>query len=182
MAGTLPPAERTDVVVFTGDYGAAGAIDLYGRTRYGLPHAISGHNTYWLWGPAGARNGATTIAIDLSKSYLTSIFAQVTPAGTVDTPHGVWTEERGDPIWICHRQKLTWAKAWPDAQHYGLRGLVTRQRFAVPIARIAVVVGHHRIRVTATRERSGTLRAPPMLRSCSAECECRAFSVLTPDG
>jgi hypothetical protein len=118
VASTLPPGERSDLVVFTGDYGAAGAIDLWGA-QYGLPHAISGHNNYWWWGPAGAHDGATTIAVDLGRSYLLTIFSQVTPAGTVRTPGGVWTEERGDSIWICRGQKQTWAQAWPAARHYG---------------------------------------------------------------
>jgi len=118
VAATLPPSERSRLVIFTGDYGAAGAVDLYGA-HYHLPHAISGHNTYWLWGPAGATDGATTIAVDLPQSYLQTIFGQVSAAGTVETPFGVWTEERGDPIWICRRQKIGWADAWPNARHYG---------------------------------------------------------------
>jgi len=118
VAGTLPPDQRADLVVFAGDYGAAGAVDLYGA-RYGLPHAISGHNSYWWWGPAGAKDGATTIAVDLPRSYLLTIFSQVTPAGTVTSPGGVWTEERGDPIWICRGQKVTWPAAWPAARYYG---------------------------------------------------------------
>ena len=118
VANRLPSDERADLVVFTGDYGAAGAVDLYGP-RYGLPQAISGHNSYWWWGPAAARNGATTIAVDLPRHYLLTIFSQVQPAGTVSTPYGVWTEERGDPIFICRGQKETWAQAWPAARHYG---------------------------------------------------------------
>ncbi len=114
----LPPDERSRVVVFTGDYGAAGAVDEFGA-RYGLPHAISGHNNYWLWGPAGASNGATTIAINLPRSYLQTIFSDVAAAGTVDTGFGVWTEERGAPIWVCRHQRLTWARAWPNAKRYG---------------------------------------------------------------
>jgi hypothetical protein len=117
-ADTLPEQQRATLVVFTGDYGAAGATDLWG-SRYGLPHAISGHNNYWWWGPAGARNGATTIAINLPRSYLLTIFTDVTPAGVVQTPGHVWTEERDDPIWICRGQKTTWAAAWPAARHYG---------------------------------------------------------------
>jgi hypothetical protein len=118
VARELPPAERAHLVVFTGDYGAAGAIDLWGA-EYGLPQAISGHNNYWWWGPAGARNGATTIAVNLSKAYLLTVFSRVTPAGPVATPGGVWAEERGDPIWICQDQKVSWAQAWPAAKHYG---------------------------------------------------------------
>jgi hypothetical protein len=118
IADRLPPTERADVVVFTGDYGAAGAVDQFGA-RYQLPHAISGHNNYWWWGPAGARDGATTIAIDLDRSYLETIFDDVTPAGTVRTPHNVWTEERGEPIFVCRHQRVSWRAAWPHARHYG---------------------------------------------------------------
>ena len=118
VVATLPAPERAHVVVFTGDYGAAGAVDLYGR-RFGLPRAISGHNTYWIWGPRGATDGATTIAVNLDRDYLLTIFSSVTPAGTVDTGHGVWTEERGDPIFVCRGQRVSWAAAWPAARHYG---------------------------------------------------------------
>jgi hypothetical protein len=118
VASTLPGDQRADLVVFTGDYGAAGAIDLWG-SQYGLPTAISGHNTYWWWGPVAARDGATTIAVNLPRGYLLTIFSEVRPAGSVQTPGGVWTEERGDPIWICQGQKQAWAQAWPAARHYG---------------------------------------------------------------
>jgi hypothetical protein len=117
VAAALPAQQRANLVIFAGDYGAAGAVDLYG-SRYGLPHAISGHNNYWWWGPSGAQDGATTIAVDLPRSYLLTIFTNVTPEGTVATPHGAWSEERGDPIWVCTGQKVSWAQAWPDARHY----------------------------------------------------------------
>jgi hypothetical protein len=118
VVASLPASQRAHVVIFTGDYGAAGAVDLYGP-RDGLPHAISGHNSYWWWGPATATDGATTIAVDLPRDYLSTIFAHITQAGSVETPHGIWSEERGDPIWICRDQKVRWAVAWPAAKHYG---------------------------------------------------------------
>ncbi len=103
--------------------GALGGLALMNKLNvgweYALPHAISGHNTYWWWGPPGSDNGATTIAVDLPRSYLLTIFSEVSPAGTIATPGGVWTEERGDPIWICRGQKVSWAVAWPRSKHYG---------------------------------------------------------------
>jgi len=113
----LPPAQRAHVVILAGDYGAAGALDLWGPAE-GLPMAISGHNTYWWWGPAGARDGATTIAVDLPRSFLRTFFAHVRPAGSVRTPHGVWTEERDDPIWVCQGQTRSWTQVWPSLRHY----------------------------------------------------------------
>ena len=56
VSASLPAEQRAHLVILTGDYGAAGAVDLYGRS-YGLPNAISGDNSYWWWGPADARNG-----------------------------------------------------------------------------------------------------------------------------
>ncbi|HZE18789.1 MAG TPA: glycosyltransferase family 39 protein, partial [Candidatus Angelobacter sp.] len=48
----LTPEERRHARVFGQNYGEAGAVDVLGR-RYGLPPAISGHNSYWMWGPEG---------------------------------------------------------------------------------------------------------------------------------
>src|SRR6266481_4004676 len=48
----LSPEERPGCGVFAQNYGQAGAIDFLGR-RYGLPPALSGHQTYFLWGPRG---------------------------------------------------------------------------------------------------------------------------------
>jgi hypothetical protein len=117
VADRLPAQERARLVAFAGDYGAAGAIDLWGKD-YGLPGAISGHNNFWWWGHASATDGSTTIAVNVPASYLRTIFNRVEAAGTVQTPHNVWTEERGDPIWICTGQKTPWSVAWPSVKHY----------------------------------------------------------------
>jgi 4-amino-4-deoxy-L-arabinose transferase-like glycosyltransferase len=118
LADTLPAAERRRLVVFAGDYGAAGAIDLFGA-RYGLPHAISGHNNYWWWGPGRAPDDSTTIAVNIDRSFLQTIFAGVEAAGQVRTPGGVWSEERDAAIYLCRGQRRSWAAGWPSARHYG---------------------------------------------------------------
>lgn len=43
---TLPTKDRARLGVLAGNYGEAGAINLYGG-RYGLPRAISGINSFW---------------------------------------------------------------------------------------------------------------------------------------
>src|SRR5262249_10205215 len=57
----LSPEEKKDCSIFAQNYGEAAAIDFFGR-KYGMPHAISGHNTYWLWGPGNA-TGKTMIVL-----------------------------------------------------------------------------------------------------------------------
>jgi len=47
---SLPPRQRANAVIFTADYSEAGAINELGRGK-GLPTAVSGHNSYWWWGP-----------------------------------------------------------------------------------------------------------------------------------
>jgi hypothetical protein len=46
---SLPPRQRASTVIFTADYGEAGAINELGRGT-GLPTAVSGQNSEWWWG------------------------------------------------------------------------------------------------------------------------------------
>ena len=46
---TLSEEEKAKTVIYTGSYGLAGAVDLFGDSR-GLPNAVSGHMTFHLWG------------------------------------------------------------------------------------------------------------------------------------
>jgi hypothetical protein len=85
--------------------------------QYGLPQAISGHNSYWWWGPGSASDNSTTITINLPSAYLKTIFTRIVPAGTVQTPHNVWTEERNDPSGSAQGKKMTWSTAWPSVRH-----------------------------------------------------------------
>ena len=118
IADGLPPDQRSRLVLFTGDYGAAGAIDLYG-SRYHLPDARSGHNSYWWWGPGHVPSPSVTIATNVPRSLLLTMFHRVRAAGVVRTPGDVWTEERGDPIYVCTQQYVSWRNAWSSLRHYG---------------------------------------------------------------
>ena len=81
----LPPQERPGCAIFAQDYGQAGAIDFLGR-RHGLPPALSGHQTYYLWGPRGY-SGNCMIVLDDSKEKLESMFEHVEYVGTsTDNP------------------------------------------------------------------------------------------------
>jgi hypothetical protein len=113
---SLPPAERATAVIFTANYGEAGAVDLLGRPR-GLPRAISGHNNYWLWGPPES-GGGTVIAVGSRRERLEPLFGEVTLVARVDNPYGVDNEEQGAPVWLCRRPAASWAELWPRVKRY----------------------------------------------------------------
>lgn len=47
---SLPPEERARTGILAGNYGEAGAINLFGPAL-GLPRAYSRHQNHWYWGP-----------------------------------------------------------------------------------------------------------------------------------
>lgn len=110
----LQPEERPDCGIFAQDYGQAGAIDFFGR-RYGLPPALSGHQTYFLWGPRGY-SGNCLIVLDDRKEVLEKEFEHVDYVGQSDNPYAL---ERHIPVFICRGAKFgTLARIWPDLKKW----------------------------------------------------------------
>jgi hypothetical protein len=112
---TLPPEERARAVVFGQDFGQAGAINHFGPAL-GIPRAISGHNSYYLWGPGDA-TGEIVIVIGDEKEDLQRGFEEVEAAGITDHP---WArpDEVGLTIWICRKPRLPMEKLWPLVRSY----------------------------------------------------------------
>ncbi len=114
---SLPPDERAHAVILGSNYGEAGAIDRYGPDL-GLPHAFSGHNSYWWWGPPpGATRSA--VAIGFQRADLTWAFGSVVLAATIRNRPGVQNDEEGASVWICTDPRAPWSILWPDFKHYG---------------------------------------------------------------
>lgn len=111
---SLPPNERPKAAILTGDYGQAGAIDYFGP-RYGLPQAISGHNTLYLWGPR-EYTGEIVILVGSKKAEASSRFASVEEAATFNNPYGFWYEKR--PILLCRGLKGNLQTLWPKTKHW----------------------------------------------------------------
>jgi hypothetical protein len=110
----LSPAERQDCGIFAQDFGQAGAIDFFGP-RYGLPPALSGHQTYFLWGPRGY-SGNCLIVLDDTKESLQQKFEDVEYVGTADNPNAL---ERNIDVYICRRAKFgSLAKLWPELKKW----------------------------------------------------------------
>ena len=67
---------------------------------------------------SGERLGLHRIVNDPSE--LAEVMALCGSSPEVDMGRGgVWTEERGESIWICRGQRVPWSSAWPDLRHYG---------------------------------------------------------------
>ncbi len=111
----LTPAERRECGIFAQDYGQAGAIDFFGP-RYGLPPALSGHQSYWLWGPHGY-TGSCLIVLDDRQEVLESEFERVEFVGTSrDNPYAL---ERQITVFIVHGPKFgSLEKIWPQLKRW----------------------------------------------------------------
>jgi len=111
----LTPAERGDCGIFAQDYGQAGAIDFLGR-RYGLPPALSGHQTYFIWGPRGY-SGTCMIVLDDSKETLERLWERVEYVGKSADNH--YALEREIDVFICRGAKFgTLAQLWPKVKRW----------------------------------------------------------------
>lgn len=109
---SLPADERSSCAIAAGNYGEAGAIDYYGPT-FGLPPAISGHNSYYDWGPRNY-SGACVILVGERSKVLIQYFGDVHLVATITNRHGMPTE-RNVPVYICHRPVAPLAQLW---QHF----------------------------------------------------------------
>jgi hypothetical protein len=113
----LTPEERQDenCGIFAQDYGQAGAIDFFGR-KYGLPRSLSGHQTWFLWGPRGY-SGNCMIVLDDSRETLEKLWQDVKYVGTsADNPYAL--EKRID-VFICRGPKFgTFAQLWPQLKRW----------------------------------------------------------------
>jgi hypothetical protein len=83
-------------------------------TIRGLPRAISGHNSYWLWGPPELR-GDPVIAIGIDPKKLRRYFGRVELAATAPHRYAVHYEAVR-PIYLCRDPKVS-----PEALRRAMR-------------------------------------------------------------
>jgi hypothetical protein len=112
----LTRAGQSPTSIFTGAYGEAGALDVLG-SGYRLPPVLSGHNTYWMWGP-GRASDRTVLVVD-ALGQLSRYFASCRVLTTFNPPYHVqndWTDLR---IGVCTGPSAGWPELWPHLKHYG---------------------------------------------------------------
>ena len=106
----LPPEQRRNAVVFTQNYGEAGALEWYdvGRPDY------SGHNGWRDWGPPPASVGPVVV---VGYERPGDWFTGCRRAGVITNREGADNEERGARVWICDAPRGSWARQWPALSH-----------------------------------------------------------------
>lgn len=118
---SLPPEDQARARIVADNYGVAGAVDVLGARR-GLPPALSGHNSYWMWGAQEIARGLELDVLILhgaEREDLEGLFGQVELAGTVDCglcmPY-----ENGQEIWIVRDpvDGLTAEEVWLLTKKY----------------------------------------------------------------
>ncbi len=111
---SLPAEDQKKCTIFGGSYGAAGAVDLMGG-QYGLPKAVSGHLSYYIWGP-GDNTGEILITAGVKSVQLRSFYEEITLAKEFYNPY---TMPRNNvPIYICRKPNMNIQEAWKYIKNY----------------------------------------------------------------
>jgi hypothetical protein len=113
---SLPPEVRVRTAIFGQNYGQAGAIDLFGP-KYGIPEgtAISGHQSYYLWGPHGY-TGESMIVMADRPERLAEIFMTFRKVAQVWHPYSMPYEHFD--VYYCEAMKQPLSKLWPQVKNW----------------------------------------------------------------
>jgi len=111
---SLPPGVRVKTAILAGTYGQAAAIDLFGP-NYGLPPAISPHQSYFFWGPRDY-TGETVIVLGIDRQELERFFNSIEPAGEVGHPYAMPNEYF--TIYYCRQPKISLQQLWPAIKNW----------------------------------------------------------------
>jgi 4-amino-4-deoxy-L-arabinose transferase-like glycosyltransferase len=119
IRNSLPAEERERVGILAGNYGEAGAIDLYGPA-YGLPRAISGIDSYWLRGYPDPPP-QTLILVGFTRDFAEQFFESCELAGHNTNRDGVKNEEttQHPDIFVCQGLRQPWPEFWKHFRYYG---------------------------------------------------------------
>lgn len=114
----IPAQDRRRAVVFTQNYGQAGAIDHYGPD-HGLPAAYSGHMSYADWGPPpDSADGPVLLVRQAGGRGAERFFTGCREVARVDNGVGVDNEEQGSVVALCSGTVEPWSTLWPRLRHF----------------------------------------------------------------
>jgi hypothetical protein len=110
---SLTPDERVDTGIWAGNYGEAGAVNLFGPA-YGLPRAYSRHQNHWYWGPP-PQVYKNLIVIEWS---LDDVRDNCTSFQAFQHYQRFGMDEENTPIYLCRGVKFDIQKIWWRSHHW----------------------------------------------------------------
>jgi hypothetical protein len=115
----LPAEDKERAGIIAGNYGEAGAIELYGPA-YGLPMPISGINSFWERG-YGDPPPQVLVVVGFNSYHTGLLFKRCDLAGHVTNRDNIVNEEtREHPdIFICRDMIYPWHVIWKEMQYFG---------------------------------------------------------------
>ena len=110
---SLPPDERSQTGIWAGNYGEAGAVNLFGP-QYGLPRAWSRHQNYWYWGPP-PQVYKNLIVIEWS---LEDVRDNCASYQAFEHYERFGMGEENTPIYLCRGVQFDIQKIWWHSHHW----------------------------------------------------------------
>jgi 4-amino-4-deoxy-L-arabinose transferase-like glycosyltransferase len=110
----LPDSDQQSATILTSNYGQAGAIEIIGAGR--LPQPVSGHNSYWHWGPPSS--DGPIIGVGFIPAAVRNICPVIDVRATITNEANLPNDEYGTEIWVCAEPTASLASIWDDLRHY----------------------------------------------------------------
>jgi len=110
---SLSPEERAQTGIYAGNYGEAGAINLFGP-QYGLPRAWSRHQNHWYWGPP-PEHFKNLIVLQWS---LDDVRDNCSSWQAFDHYQRFGMAEENTPIYLCRDAKFDLQQVWWHYHHW----------------------------------------------------------------
>ncbi len=114
----LTSEEQSRCVIFGRNYGQAGTIDYYGE-EFGLPGAVSGHNSYWFWGPGETDARVIIIIGGDYEDHAPDCeeCEECVEAARIEHEWARWFEAN-QPVWVCRGFRHDIEEIWPEVRSF----------------------------------------------------------------
>jgi dolichyl-phosphate-mannose-protein mannosyltransferase len=112
---SIPEEERPTTVALVGNYGEAGALDLYAR-KYPLPRVLCTHNSYWFWG-VGDTHITAFIRLGGNRDDYAKNYGSLTLAG-VHTCRYCMPYENNLNIFVARQRRRPIEEVWGEAHSF----------------------------------------------------------------
>jgi hypothetical protein len=115
----LPADERAGTGILAGNYGEAGALNLYGPAL-GLPYTMSLTNSFW-YRSYDPRRPQTVILAGFGLEEGKKLYDSCEVAAKNTNPYDIENEESRDhpDILLCRNLRIPWPEYWQDSRRFG---------------------------------------------------------------